>query len=410
MTTPDHTPPTRRGRPVYEVLPGLAGEVPPQNQDQIDAAGFFAGTEQDARVLRRARMLPEQSKGPLSEDHLDSVRVAVRRAKSELSITNAALAREIGVSDSLVSQFLGANYAGDNDKLARALNAAVERLARAQESRLPDHWFPFEQATSMLRVIEAAVTGRKLGLITAPSGGCKTTVLEAAVRLNPGSVYARVDCSSKSAGGMLRNIAIAAGTAHRCSIGQVLHGILDELRGTSRVLLIDEAQQATDRALEAVRDIHDLARVPVVLAGTEELALQVDDRARWLGQLRSRITHRFHAGLRYEQGGNGEGPGAEPTPMFTVAELTAWMSKRGLRLTDDGAQMLFVLANIPEYGCLRFCNEVVERARTHRAYRGNRPLDARIIRSTAAIIHKLTFNQTLDARVSQLRLPSVAAA
>lgn len=422
---------------VHQVIPGVtawpfvnpvpgSGPAPapapapePAPEPAHDAASFIDSSEQDARRLRRARMLPDAKNGPLSAQHIEEVRLTVKRAREELGLTNASLAKEIGQSPSVVSQFLSGSYAGDNDALARKLNAAVERLARVEEARLPADWFNFDQAGRMLKVINAAVAERQLGVITAPSGGCKTTVLDAAKRLHPGSVLVRVSAGSKSAGGMLRAIARSLGTRYTGNAGAVLDAIVAELNGTSRPILIDEAQQLTAAALEAVRDVHDIAKVPVVFAGTDELTLMIDDRARWLGQLRSRISHRYHASIGVAasspttggQSASAPSGGAagrvKAKPMFTAEELASWFKQQGVRLTGCGVAFLFQIANIPEMGCLRFCQQVVRRARTHRDYR-EAPLDGRILRAVAAVIHGIRFEHTFEARVDQLRLTAAA--
>lgn len=387
-------------------------DQPENSRVNAEEAMVWEGTEQDARRLRRARMLPE--KGPLTADHIDAVRKSVRRFKDETGVSLAKLGREIDVSGPTVSQFLSDSYSGDNERIARALNGAIERLARVEEARLPDDWFGFDQAVKMLKVISAAVADKQMGLITAPSGGCKTTTLEAARRQHPGAVLVRVTAGTKSAGGMMDAVAHAVGSLRGKSVGTVQREIINELSGTSRPLLIDEAQQLNDKALEAVRDLHDCAKIPVVFAGTDQLALAMDDRAKWLGQLRSRIVHRFHAVSSIAgagmAGGGGAGGGGKNRPrlMFTADELCEWMTRQGVRLTDDGASFLCQIANIPEMGCLRFALQVVRRARTHKDYQNNKPLDARVLRTIAAVIHGITFEHLFAARVDQLRLTAVA--
>lgn len=385
---------------------------PPDQTGAADApsaeeAMVWEGTEHDARRLRRARMLPTNV--PLSAQQIDDVRSSVRKFKDEFGVSLSSLGKEIGVSSTTVSLFLSGSYSGDNEKIARGLNSAIERLAKIEESRLPTDWFPFDQALKMLRVVDDAVQYKQMGLITAPSGGCKTTTVEAAKRKHPGAVIVRVTSASKSAGGMLRSVAKVLGTRTTGTTGAILDEIVSELGGTSRPIFFDEAQQFNDAALEAVRDIHDLCKIPIVFWGTDNLALNMDNRGKWLGQLRSRIVHRFHAGASMAAASSPDAPRKKPRPMFTADELVAWFDKQGVRLTDDGRLLMFQLANIPEMGCLRFALQVVRKALQHKDYHGkNAPLDAKVLRSVAAVIHGQRFERTLEQRIETHQLTAVA--
>lgn len=371
--------------------------------------------EQDARTLRRARMLP--AKGPLTAQLIEEVRASVRRFKDQFGVSSKTLAAEIGSSPTVISQFLSRAYTGDNERVARELNAAIERLARIEEAKLPDDWFPFQQATKMLRVVDEAVAAKKMGLVTAPSGACKTSTVEAARLRNPGAVVIRANITGRSSGRILRAIAREIGTRVVGASDEIFDRIISELKGTSRPIIVDEAQRLGDTGVEVLRDIHDVAGVPVVFFATDDFSLMVDDTAKWLGQVRRRITHRFHAGadlpgsqLSFDPSG-GQKVSAKKRPMFTADELTQWMAKQGLRISDDGIQCLAVLANFAELGCLGFCVEVVRRALKHKDYRDRtKPLDAQILQAVAAQVHGVRFNTTFSGSRAKEITAIVAAA
>jgi hypothetical protein len=68
--------------------------------------------------------------------------------------------------------------------------------------------------------------------------------------------------------------------------------IINALKGTERLLLIDEAHSLAVRSLNVIRDIHDEAKVPIVLAGTIDLRKRTNDSTIFFGQFTSRMVAR----------------------------------------------------------------------------------------------------------------------
>ena len=54
-----------------------------------------------------------------------------------------------------------------------------------------------------------------------------------------------------------------------------MKSLVDYLRGTKRLLIIDEADQLTLDALQAVRSLNDKAGIGIVLAGNNKLYQQM---------------------------------------------------------------------------------------------------------------------------------------
>jgi DNA transposition AAA+ family ATPase len=74
-------------------------------------------------------------------------------------------------------------------------------------------------------------------------------------------------------GGLLRALCGALGVEARRSNAAKFDAIVGSLRAMPRALAIDEADRLRDeRCIEVLRDIHDAAGVPVVLAGMPSLA------------------------------------------------------------------------------------------------------------------------------------------
>ena len=75
----------------------------------------------------------------------------------------------------------------------------------------------------------------------------------------------------------------------RRTMAEMTAGLVEALRGSDRVILVDEAETLTDQALLHLRRISDAAGVGVVLVGTPGLMGLVHDPDGKFGQITSRI-------------------------------------------------------------------------------------------------------------------------
>jgi DNA transposition AAA+ family ATPase len=55
-------------------------------------------------------------------------------------------------------------------------------------------------------------------------------------------------------------------------------GIIDELRDSGRLIIIDEANQLNHKALEAIRVLHDKGNLGIVLAGNSIIYERINSR------------------------------------------------------------------------------------------------------------------------------------
>lgn len=79
---------------------------------------------------------------------------------------------------------------------------------------------------------------------------------------------------------------------HRSSRGtkdQMFDAIVNTLKGTDTLLIVDEAETLTEQSLEFIRRLRDLAGIGVVLTGTERLYPLVRDPRGQFGQISSRV-------------------------------------------------------------------------------------------------------------------------
>src|SRR4051812_45299093 len=106
-----------------------------------------------------------------------------------------------------------------------------------------------------------------MGLIEGQTGyGKSTAVTWLAIRLN--GVYVRA-LAATTPSSLLESICKELGIGKRATNIAAIEDIVQKLAETGRPLFIDEADYLADKRklIETLRDIHDLATVPVVLIG-----------------------------------------------------------------------------------------------------------------------------------------------
>jgi DNA transposition AAA+ family ATPase len=124
-----------------------------------------------------------------------------------------------------------------------------------------------------------------MGLIYGNTGLGKTTAVTWLITRNNG-VYVRALASSTPSS-ILRTIARELDIEPRGSNVETVEAIVQRLAETGRPLFVDEADYLVDqkRLVETLRDIHDLATVPVVLIGMEGIQRRIKSRLQLTGRI-----------------------------------------------------------------------------------------------------------------------------
>lgn len=340
-----------------------------------------------ARRLRVGHKLPADN--PLPWEKIDQVRSDLVFLLEQPGVTMEQIARAMGrgFSPATLRTFrdaTGREALGDIDRVARGVNQFLETLARRNESRRPEGFVETEVARRMLTVIERTAQLASIGLIYSDAGRGKSMTLEAASMIHPGAILVRVRHTTRSPAGLAKHLAAMLQLNRVRNVQHAEDRLIETLRGTGRLLLIDEAHQLKHQALELLRDLHDEAGVPIVLAGTVKIAEATADTDLFYGQFSSRVA------LRYDvtedlHGGSG---GGDPKPLHTVDEIRRLYESDKVRFTDEGRRMLAKIANLPGLGGLRLCAKIVQVAT---AAAGGELVDAELIRRVCRGLHGRAF-------------------
>ena len=237
------------------------------------------------------------------------LRERTRAAMAAAGLSQAKAAHEIGLSDSALSQWLAGKYGGDtagvDAKVERWIKAHDERAVLAQRMPAAPEWTP----TPTARRIEAGLSYAQLaGDVTVIYGGAGVGKTQAARRYaetRPNVWIAAMTPAVQALGPCLERLALACGlrpTNGRPARLEV--ELRDRLTGSQGLLIVDEAQHLSPRALEGVRSLHDATGVGVALIGNETIYSRLTGgrRAAEFAQLFSRIGKR----VRLTTAGKGD--------------------------------------------------------------------------------------------------------
>ena len=245
-------------------------------------------------------LTPESVEGGLVEGGLVE---RVQAAIAEANLTQAAAATEIGISDAALSQWLRGRYPGDDAAVARkAERWLTSRIARAElEAQLPEApaWVETHAATRVLSALNWAQMAGDIAVVYGGSGCGKTVSAQRYAESRPNVWLATMTAGSRTIGPCLERCATAAGIRHIPSRSwRIESALVDRVRGSAGLLIVDEAQHLDVRALEGLRGIHDAAGIGLALLGSELVYARLTGggRSASYAQLFSRVGRRVRLG------------------------------------------------------------------------------------------------------------------
>lgn len=284
----------------------------------------------------------------------------VRAWMAERSYSQAALARLARISNSSLNQIIKGVYATSPTKLLASLESAMRNFDEGGQDASP------AVQTSVYTLAHAACAMarryRNFAVLTGFVGTGKTFALKRYQRANPNTwlIEATPTMTPQSLVRLLARTVLGADP--KGSMDDKFRAVIDALRNTDSLLIVDEAETLTPHQLHTLRRLRDLANVGIVLAGTEWLTGLIKPERGQFDQIRSRcgfwpetvrgITADDAAALVQAH------LGTEDVPDDVVARLFAY-SRGSARMLVEG-----LLAAVKEY-------------------RKGRPLDCKLVDAVA---------------------------
>lgn len=215
---------------------------------------------------------------------------------SESGKPQTYVAKAIGMSNAVISSYLGGGYRGDTGKLEEKLAAflTLEENRRA-DRKLSINYVRTQSGKRAGDILSLAHVDGQAVVIIGQAGLGKTSALRDYAGRNPDVILIEAD-PTYTAKVLLKTIAEKVGSESKGTLNDMLNGIVEKLTHSGRLIAVDEAESLPYRALECLRRIHDRAEVGLALVGMPRLLVSLRGRNGELKQLYSRIGFKLDLG------------------------------------------------------------------------------------------------------------------
>lgn len=282
------------------------------------------------RVGRTARMLDEKMK--LKPNQRKDIAERALRFINENGYTQKAVAREVGIGKTTISEVLRLQYKGNtSDAQLVKLHNWIELTARRQAIVKNREFVETTVACEILTVAGIVAETCQMGVIFGPARIGKTITLKAIEgdQAFGDPVLITVNESTVRPFALCRAICEKFELSIHSTFDAVFRRLINRLKDTKRMLMFDEADLAQYPTLEMIRQLHDATGCPVLLAGKpkiyEHLGLrEMGNFSETLDQMAGRIAIKRDLTER-TRGENGE-------PLYTLDDIRKMIRQSGLML------------------------------------------------------------------------------
>jgi len=223
------------------------------------------------------------------------IRAALSDFMEQSHKSQRQISRETGLSTSVISQFLNDSYAGDNEEVARTISRYLTVSKERLNSVSSTCFFPeLYNTKEVLFTCFYAHRHNDLALVSGDVGAGKTTALRHYAANNTGVIFVTANACTTLATAILGLICQQVGRQVPGRKAALMNTLVEQLTGSNRLIIIDEADHLSLDALQAIRNLNDLAKVGIVFSGNDKIYRQMlsGRRSYEFDQLRTRIVVR----------------------------------------------------------------------------------------------------------------------
>lgn len=366
--------------------------TPPDDASSVDQA---IGTE--ARVMLKSVRVPAE--GSLPDDIKVQIRETVKAHIKEHTITYREIAKQIDKGESTISEVLAAKYArADDSPILRLLNSWIDEDERRRQRQRPIGFY----STSVFRAIKGLASFVKgnariketakahvaqecarIAIGWAPSGAGKTIGARGLASEDSLAILVRVDQRRGTDIGLARLINEAAGWRGSPRGHSMIEFVLDKLKNTGRLIIVDEGHRLKTSGCEFLRDLADVSGVPILILATEEFYARLTRVRTRSGDLNYDQFAR-RVGFVCDLLRGLDGKGGSKQPFFVFDEVRAIFSADDkVKLTTDAVEYLQAIACCIGLGMLGLAANVFDLAVRSALRKPDKTIDLAELRKAA---------------------------
>jgi len=225
----------------------------------------------------------------MSSNH-DLVREQLHQYLERTGSSQTVVAKAIDFSTGALSSFLKNTYKGDSNAIATRLVDFLNLETQRQAAPKAPEFVMTNFANHILSLAGYAHVNKDIGLINGDAGVGKTFTLEHYVKTHPGVIFITAGPGMASPKAIIEEIMDQLGCKEYGTLNRMIKVIINVLKGSGRLIIIDEATHLTMLSRETLRSIHDQAEIGIVYCGTHELYKQMyGSHGQVYAQLLSRV-------------------------------------------------------------------------------------------------------------------------
>ena len=313
------------------------------------------------------------------------------------------MGQQIGIGESTVSEVLNGKYNRvDDSDILRKLNIWIDDDERRRRRVQPIGFYPTATFETIKGLAQYAKSNARIpgwhnqhGGVTqdppriaigwGPAGCGKSLGADALHAEDTLSILVRIEQRRGTDSGLAQLIIESAGWRGTRALGRPAVTLcLEKLRDSGRLLIIDEAHRLKPSGCEFIRDLVDVAGIPVLLLATQEFY----DR---LTIVRTRTGNKYYDQFSRRVGcvknlvRGFDGHGGSKRPIYSIEEIREIFHAADIRVTSDGVEYLQAASCTIGLGMLGLAASMFEKA-IRSALRRNRLIDADLLRKCASYV------------------------
>ncbi|EAS8529902.1 ATPase [Salmonella enterica] len=200
------------------------------------------------------------------------------------------VARAIGRSVTAMNQYVQGKYNGDIADMEERIANFIRRVREKQNAlRIDERFVSTPTARKGLEVLAYAHQECEICVLYGAAGLGKTMTLKEYARRDDAVIFIEAD-PGYTARTLLEELCGRLRLSKNGNIHTLIDLCVEKLKGTGRLLIIDEAELLPYRALEVIRRLHDKAGIGVVMAGMPRLITNLKGKRGEFAQLYSRVA------------------------------------------------------------------------------------------------------------------------